>query len=95
MNAEAAMNTHDGLGAEPMSLADLLDKYKNGRRVRERRYSWEAPGAAREGEIEGTSLGGARVGSPKCGNDPMLNVHVKWDDGTDSTSSHTAFEVVE
>lgn len=74
-----------------MTIQELLDRYKNGRRVRERRHSWEVPGAARIGTIEGTSLGGA---TKRGGNRPMLNVHVNWDDGTESDTTHWALEVL-
>lgn len=74
-----------------MDLLQLLDNYKNGRRVRERRYSREPSGAARIGTIEGTSLGGA---TKHGDNLPMLNIHVNWDDGTESTTDHTSLEVI-
>lgn len=79
-----------------MTLEELLDTYKNGRRVREcPRHGFEDHPDLRVGTIEGTSLGGAtRSHRPSAGNRPMLNVHVKWDDGTESTAHHSAFEVL-
>lgn len=76
-----------------MDTLKLLDTYKNGRRVRERLYTHELKTRTpREGEIYGTSLGGA---TKRGGNRPMLNVTVKWDDKTESTTHHTALEVID
>lgn len=77
-------------------LAQLLDTYKNGRRVRDRLYGWErdAGKIAREGEIFGTALGGAVKRNPGT-NRPCLTVNVKWDDGTESATHHTALEVID
>ena len=72
-----------------MDIAQLLDTYKNGRRVRSKPVTLDN---CREGTIEGTSLGGA---TKRGTNRPMLNVHVKWDDGTESTTTHFALDVID
>jgi hypothetical protein len=79
-----------------MEMTELLARYDNGQRVRERlfRHAGQFRRPAKLGTIEGTSLGGA-IRSKPGGNRPMLNVHVVWDDGTETTTSHTALEVLD
>lgn len=78
-----------------MDAQELLEKYPNHGRVRERRrHSFEDHPDLRHGTIAGTSLGGAimKPVSRRGGNQPMLNVHVNWDDGTESTVHHSSLE---
>lgn len=73
-----------------MDIAKLVATYKNGSRVRERPRAGIARGL-RIGTIEGTALANRVSGGVGR---PILEVHVKWDDGTESTAYHTAFEVI-
>jgi hypothetical protein len=62
---------------------DLLARFSNGQRVRERLTE-------REGVIAGTGLGGT---TSRGGFRPHLNVRVKFDDGREVVTSHHALEL--
>lgn len=74
-----------------MELPDLLERYANGKRVQDIYTS-----TRKCGKIEGTSLGGAimKPRSRRGSNQPMLNVRVKWDDGTETLVHHSTLVVL-